>query len=58
MEVKAPGQRPRPEQTRELAIFNDSGLHACWVASKEDIDSVLTELSLRSWHALEEDPYV
>lgn len=25
VEVKAPGQRPRPEQTRELAIFNDSG---------------------------------
>ena len=47
VEVKAPGQQPRPEQTRELAIFNDSGLQACWVASKEDIDSVLTELSLR-----------
>lgn len=58
VEVKAPGQKPRPEQTRELAILNASGLHACWVASEEDIDSVLTELSLRSWHALEEDPYV
>lgn len=58
MEVKAPGEKPRPEQVRELAILNSAGLHACWVDSKEAIDSVLTELDLRSWRSLEEDPYV
>lgn len=44
VEVKAPGETPRPEQLREIALLNKSGLFACCVSSKEDVDRLINSI--------------
>ncbi len=58
VEVKAPGEKPRPEQLREIDLLLRSGLAATWVSSKDEIDKELNRLSLRSWEALDKGFYV
>jgi len=44
VEVKRPGQVPRPGQMRILARLQALGFQADWVASAAEVDRVLTEL--------------
>lgn len=48
VEVKAPGQYPRPEQLREIRRLNNSGLQAIWLSSYESVDNCINWLIERS----------
>lgn len=51
VEVKAPGEKPRPGQLRELQKLRDMGFPATWLDSKEAVDEFLANLETDGWLA-------
>jgi len=44
VELKRPGEKPRPEQHRALGRLRDLGYTATWLSTREEIDKFILEL--------------
>ena len=47
VELKAPGEVPRPLQVRQMDRLRSSGLECDWTDSREGVDRILAELRSR-----------